>query len=823
MATMVSGLGGPAGYGEGVFSTSTLAAGNLDDGAVLVNISSRCSARAGSSSTAPTIPASTSTRTASSPSAPPRPLFPQPRQHHDTAAVAVLSPTRQPQSGAGEIYWDLDPANGTVTITWLGVSPYSGSGSNSFQVVLTSTGDGNFTAEFIYQDIQWTNGGSGSAQTGFTDGGTNDTFFEGSGNNTALANYENNDFDNGDPAGAYTLNFVNGEPFAGNDTVEGSGAADLIDWDYLDGENEAIDDGIGTGTDGMGDSIEAGAGADTAYGGSGDDTILGEGGNDLLYGDYGDYAGAPMAGEVLDWSAQGADGSSLTGGFTQNTGEMDVSVSFTDPGNNNTTFTVESNTTTYVGTGESFNPTSSAYVYGNGDAETADITISFAAAAGSSASNEVQDVSFRINDIDGYAGNHTDIVTINAWDADGNPVTVTITPGSTDSVSGNTITAGVVNESQTDAGGSALIEIAGPVATIEILYSNGQGGTHAVYVSDLHYTPVIADPGNDSIDGGAGNDTIFGEAGDDTLLGGLGSDSVSGGTGNDTIYAAQGDTVTGGDGEDTFILTDLAEAGAGTITIDGGTTVEPGGDTLDLNGIGDRTTLVFAPSAGDPDAFDGSITLTDGTVVTFTTIEHIICFTPGTLIATPDGERPVEDLRPGDLVLTRDDGPQPLGWVGRSDVPGIGTLAPVRLDPSITGARRPLTVSPQHRMLIEDWRAELLFGEPEVFVAATHMLDFEGAETVPQARVSYIHLMLDRHQVIYAEGVPTESFHLAEQGLKALPPAAQADLFAAYPDLRDNLDGHGPTARICLKAHESRALLGRMFAAKPVESVPLAA
>ena len=819
MATMVSGLGGPAGYGENVFSSTAKAAGNNDDGAVQVNITSVFGGGGidfyGTSYTSLYINSNGvisfgAAQTAYSPNL----------AGTTTPLLAPFWSDVNINSG-GEIYWDIDPANGTVTITWLDVAPYSGSGTNSFQVVLTSTGDGNFTAEFIYEDITWTNGGSGTAQTGLTDGGANDTFFEGSGNGTALANYENNDFDNGDPNGAYTVQFINGEPFYGNDTVEGTAGNDLIDWSYSDAEAEAIDDGIGTGTDGMGDSIAAGAGADTVYGGTGDDTILGENGNDLLFGDYGDNAGAPLTAEVLDWTDQGGNNTNIAGGFTQNTGEMDVTVSFTDPGNNNATFQV-STTATYVGTGEPYDANSSAYVYGNGDADTADISINFAAASGSSASNEVQDVSFRINDIDGFAGNHTDVVTINAWDADGNPVTVNITPGANDSVSGNTITAGVVNESQTDAAGSALIEIHGPVAQIQIYYLNGQGGTHGIYLSDMHFTPVNAEPGADSIDGGAGADTIYGEAGDDTLLGGLGADSVDGGTGNDTFYAAEGDNLDGGEGEDLFILTDLGEAGSSTITIDGGTSGEPGGDTLDLNGIADRTTLTFAPSAGDPDAFDGSVTLLDGTVVTFSNIENIICFTPGTMIATPAGDRAVETLRPGDLVLTRDDGPQPLGWTGRSTVPGTGKHMPIRLDPSLTGADRPLTVSPQHRMLVEDWRAELMFGEAEVFVPAIHMLDFEGAETVAMARVTYIHLMLDRHQVIYAEGVPTESFHLADQGLLALPEPVQDEMFAAYPHLRDNIAAYGPTARLCLKAHESRALLNRMVPLKS-RTTPLAA
>ncbi|MDU8928985.1 Hint domain-containing protein [Alisedimentitalea sp. MJ-SS2] len=333
---------------------------------------------------------------------------------------------------------------------------------------------------------------------------------------------------------------------------------------------------------------------------------------------------------------------------------------------------------------------------------------------------------------------------------------------------------------------------------------------------------VMAGAGADYIASGLGNDSIYGEEGDDTLLGGIGADDLFGGLGNDSFFLAEGDDAYGGEGEDLFILTDLGEAGASTITIDGGTTGEPGGDTLDLNGLGDRTTLTFSPSVGDPDAFDGTITMLDGTVVTFTNIEHIICFTPGTMIATPDGERPVEDLRPGDMILTKDDGPQRLGWTGLSDVSGTGKHAPVTLAPKLTGARRPLTVSPQHRMLISDWRAELFFGDAEVFVPATHMLDFQGAETTPRERVTYIHLMFDRHQVIYAEGAETESFHLADQGLMALHPLVQEEMFTAYPNLRDNLAAHGPTARRCLKAHESATLLSRMFTAKPCE-MPLVA
>ncbi|MEH6647266.1 Hint domain-containing protein [Sulfitobacter sp.] len=328
---------------------------------------------------------------------------------------------------------------------------------------------------------------------------------------------------------------------------------------------------------------------------------------------------------------------------------------------------------------------------------------------------------------------------------------------------------------------------------------------------------IEAGAGNDTIVAADGNDTVHAGEGNDSISGGAGSDSLFGDAGNDTLDVAEGDIAFGGDGEDLFVLTDIGEAGAGTITIDGGTTGEPGGDTLDLNGLGDRTTLVFSPSASDPDAFDGTITLLDGTVVSFSNIENIICFKRGTMIATPDGERAAETLRPGDLVMTKDAGPQPLGWTGQSTVPGTGKHAPITLAPELTGARRPLTVSPQHRMLFTDWRAELMYGDAEVFIPASHMLGFEGAETAPAERVTYIHHMLDQHHVIYAEGAETESFHLAEEGLKALHPDAQEELFSAYPALRDSLAAHGSTARRSLKFFESHALLSRTVTPKHSE------
>ena len=160
------------------------------------------------------------------------------------------------------------------------------------------------------------------------------------------------------------------------------------------------------------------------------------------------------------------------------------------------------------------------------------------------------------------------------------------------------------------------------------------------------------------------------------------------------------------------------------------------------------------------------------------------------------------------MIMTRDNGLQPLGWVGRSTVDGTGDNAPVAINSTVLPSmRRPLLVSPQHRMLIEDYNVQMLFGDDEVLATAVHMIDGCDVRRLPREKVTYIHLMLDQHEIIYAEGAATESFHLGAQGLMALSDEARDSMYAAYPHLRDNMQAYGPTARRCLKKHETELLM----------------
>jgi len=167
------------------------------------------------------------------------------------------------------------------------------------------------------------------------------------------------------------------------------------------------------------------------------------------------------------------------------------------------------------------------------------------------------------------------------------------------------------------------------------------------------------------------------------------------------------------------------------------------------------------------------------------------CFTPGTLIDAAHGRVPVETLRPGDRVLTRDNGFQPLEWVGRKDVtPDEMARHPrfrgVRIRAGALGAGQPerdMVVSPQHRILLVGPEADLMFGVHEVLAPAIHMVGIPGVEADSADAVSYIHIMCRRHQVVRSDGLWSESFQPGDLSLAGLDEAQRAELLALFPDL----------------------------------------
>ncbi len=887
---------------------------------------------------------------------------------------------------------------------------------------------------------------------------------------------------------------VNGGP---DGIVQGTAGNDVIDADYVDPNLEQVDNNDGIlGTSGDQDNIQAGTGDDTIYAGADDDIVLGG------------PATLTTFAESLNWIAQG-DGTDVSGGFVQNTGFANITVTITDDGGINQSAIDNSTQYTDAGAGEPFDTNSSLVLGGDGDADVA--AVNFAS------DKELENISFRINDLD--RGGWQDIVTVNAFDADGNPVTVNLTATGNETISGQTATGGPGNDNQADANGSVLVEIAGPVTSFEVIYENGSNGGQVTYITDIHFSAIDTDvdtihgdQGSDTLDGGAGDDFIFGDqlaidpgnfasgtggsttsvtfenlspfdvelaeiddtgavssvatiaagnsftassttqtnwvlldpdtgdildlietpangstqtfdsAGADTLLGGLGDDILSGDIGDDTIDGGEGDdTARGGSGDDTVsggagndIIygdnagsggsstdpwlyeyydldptgnpTNLAQAGftenggrdhsgtptatgvassitptdydtlndyalkftselsittggtytfetssddgskvflngvevvdndglhatstaSGTITLPpgehlleiiffennglntlsgtisgpdtGGTPsdlasfpalTQPGsggiggddtlfgnegddtifgqagediidgglgadtifggddadyiiagsGDIIDGGEGGDDNDTLFLGDTGatiayDPsNAEDGTITFSDGTTATFTNIENVVpCFTPGSLVATPSGPVLVENLSVGDLVETRDSGPQTVRWIGMKHVDAATLTANPHLNPILirkdsiapSVPDRDMTVSPQHRMLIENSATQLLLGEREVLVKAKHMTHKPGINLTVQDQVTYIHVMFEQHEVILVDNAWTESFQPGDLVAQGNTDGAFDELLELFPELGTEAGRVAfLSARLSANAHEA--------------------
>jgi hypothetical protein len=182
------------------------------------------------------------------------------------------------------------------------------------------------------------------------------------------------------------------------------------------------------------------------------------------------------------------------------------------------------------------------------------------------------------------------------------------------------------------------------------------------------------------------------------------------------------------------------------------------------------------------------------------------CFTAGTLIETDRGMSPVEQIQVGDLVRTLDNGLQPVRWHGSCGVPALDRRAPIRFAPGAIGNVRELLVSAQHKILVSGWRAELFFGEDEVLVAAAHLVNADTIHRAPRRYIDYHHLMFDRHEVLLAEGVPTESFYPGDYILQ--DDALCEEIEHLFPEMIGLAGPCWKAARTVLGGREAKVLCG---------------
>ncbi len=375
----------------------------------------------------------------------------------------------------------------------------------------------------------------------------------------------------------------------------------------------------------------------------------------------------------------------------------------------------------------------------------------------------------------------------------------------------------------------------------------GESGDDALYGGD-HDDQLFGGAGADTLSGGTGDDTLTGGAGTDTFIADRGTDTIFGGTGVDTYTANAGGGLAtnenfdvrvdnNGDGtvakslegttdpvtsvenfianehsgdDDTITLTatdytmdDIAnlDGAIGTFTPDDGSGV------INFGGGGEPTFLDIQAMSKDGDIhiFDGDL---DGTVgaISFQNFENVFfsvtCFVRGTMIETERGEVAIEELQPGDRVRTLDHGYQPIRWIHNTTVPAQGDFAPILFRAGAIGNTRDLWVSPQHRIMLDGWRLELLFGHDEVLVPAKSMINDTTIRRQEGGTVDYFHMMFDTHEIVYSEGAATESFHPGEMGVGSFREDVREELFALFPELRTNLPSYGPSARITLKSYE---------------------
>ncbi|MEQ3709363.1 MAG: Hint domain-containing protein [Tateyamaria sp.] len=226
----------------------------------------------------------------------------------------------------------------------------------------------------------------------------------------------------------------------------------------------------------------------------------------------------------------------------------------------------------------------------------------------------------------------------------------------------------------------------------------------------------------------------------------------------------------------TIITMEINDADdSGVIRADGGDQVNGSnvtavwvGDTITLDGVVISGVTFYTADGGRYFTPDDGAVLEDGTITAQTFVNTSTqfpvgnfgppCFVAGTRIRVPGGQVPVETLCVGDLVETRDHGAQRVRWVGSRTVTGQGAFAPVRIERGALGNADPLTVSPQHRIMIDDWRAGFYLGDDEVLCPARLLVngDTITRETCPT--VTYVHFMFDRHEIVYANGIAAESF-----------------------------------------------------------------
>lgn len=630
----------------------------------------------------------------------------------------------------------------------------------------------------------------------------NDTIWGGTGNDS-LSGGTGNDSIRGDEGHDSVFGG------SGNDTVTlGDGDDSFGSWASDDSGDDTIDGGLGN------DSIIAGAGNDLVNGGDGNDYISGALGNDTLYGGTGndsfavtdDHQGDTIYGgeNAGDFDLVSFGNYASTQGVVVNfTGAEAGTYSFVSGGASGSFSEIEGisgtayNDTINAGaaiSGEQlFGGAGSDVITGGSGSDTIYFGSGNDTVYGGAGNDVIDDVGGGsengANYIDAGTGNDT------IWAGNGNDTLIggagddfiAGDSGDDNAVGGDgndTLQGDAGNDTQFgDAGHDRLFgglgddQSYGGIGNDYVDEGAGNDRVSAGDGSDTVYggdgnDDIAGDAGNDTLDAGAGDDSVFGGSGDDVLLGAGGNDVLSGGVGNDTL--------TGGVGRDIFDL--YPSGGADQITdFDLALSMGQTADQLDVSDL--------INAQGQPVTVRDVVVSDDGTgraILTFPGGESVVlsgitptqvtqpgmlhamgvpCFASGTRILTPQGERKVEQIAAGDLVITSEGCSVPVLWRGERVVDDLATnprLQPIRLAAGKFGNRRDLILSPQHGVYLPRWG--------NVLIRAGNLVGLDPRARVAKGmrEVTYHHFLLPKHALLVAEGALVESFYPGAMAVTAL-------------------------------------------------------
>lgn len=643
------------------------------------------------------------------------------------------------------------------------------------------------------------------------DGGVGaDTLIGGAGADT-LSGGEGDDYIEGGEGDDYMTTGI------GNDTLIGGEGDDTL-------RNSAGDDSLvgGVGNDSIvatdgNDTLEGGIGNDTLYGGNDNDLVLGGDGADLMYGELGnDSMDGGDGDDVMDGGA-GAD--TLIGGDGGDTISGGDGDDYIEGGLGNDSLTTGLGNDTLIG--------------GAGD-DTLRNSAGDDSLVGGIGNDSI--VATDGNDtLDGGDGNDTMF--------GGNDNDLLIGGAGADLMHGESgadtfqMSDGFGNDTLT--GGEAgvdqdTVDLSAVTTGLTVTYTGDEAGTITDGADTITFSEIesmtltgqadivdaSADSAGISIDAGRGDDTITLGAGDDSITSGDGYDEIilSGSGGVDTVsdFSISDDDSDGFFNDQLDVSALIGGTGPGgavraadvTVTDDGfgnALLTFPGGESLVLQGV------TPAQITTQPQLFSAGIP----------------CFTPDVMLATKRGTVPAGQIQVGDLLQTADNGFQPVIWVGmRSLSPAELTLHP-HLKPylvhpnSLLSPERPMLLSPQHRLLVNrrTFDHETHFGEKFLSAKLLAEIDPKCSQRINSNQaITYVHLMTEHHEVIFAEGIATETFWPGPEAIRGLSAQDMLELFSLFPDLASvhELVGeygrgqvsktYGELARHCLKRRDLQHL-----------------